>query len=311
MIPLSKKNDDLTALIPNCQSCVDEEIKKKISKAFDRSSLSYDQVAPIQRLCAEQLVAMTKEFFEKDSSIDRSLPSSILDLGTGTGYVYKLLKNLFPDASYGLNDLSPKMLENCKKNQPSDSKVVFFPGDMEKLIVPKQDLVASNLAFQWTSDLYQTIEKFYTHSRYLMFSCLLENTFAQWNDLIEKLENSHRNIRQDCSKDSSMVDCEKPIDPPHQEYGQSKKVFLPGKKYPSYDRLTVFLENLDPRHWVFQEHTFTLQFSTPKDFMVYLKALGASVSSYQPSWQVLKTLLELKTPLEVTYHVFFALLQRF
>ncbi len=83
--------------------------KNLIQKNFSRASSSYDNVAFIQRKCAAKLVSDLKKCFPN------FYPCSILDLGTGTGYIPEILFDSFPKSRFVLNDISPYMLAQVRK----------------------------------------------------------------------------------------------------------------------------------------------------------------------------------------------------
>ena len=82
-------------------------IHSTIQNNFNKASTSYDFVATIQKQAALFLVEKVLE-----SKIKR--PKTILDLGTGTGYITEFLLKSFPNSAYLLNDIADKMLEVCK-----------------------------------------------------------------------------------------------------------------------------------------------------------------------------------------------------
>ncbi|MGI2299477.1 methyltransferase domain-containing protein [Candidatus Cardinium hertigii] len=139
-----------------------ELAKAYIQRNFNRASPSYDAVASIQKKCATHLVGCLKNHFPTCH------PDTILDLGTGTGYIPEILLYSFPETKFTLNDLSSTMLDTVKKKLPS-KKVTYILGDMELQDFDFHDLITSNLALQWVDDLYKTIRKFYEKSRFLLF----------------------------------------------------------------------------------------------------------------------------------------------
>ena len=83
------------------------KLQTRIQNSFNKASQSYDIVAYVQRQAAEYLVDKLLELRIEN-------PETILDLGTGTGYVAELLIKNFPSSSYMLNDIAHEMLEVCK-----------------------------------------------------------------------------------------------------------------------------------------------------------------------------------------------------
>jgi len=140
---------------------------------FNQASETYDQVADVQKSCAQILVGMLPDV----------TPESILDLGAGTGYVVQCLAPHFPQARYSLNDLAPNMLAKASVNV----KTRLILGDMELLDFPPHDLIISNLALQWVHDLPRLLPKLWGKSKVLAFSCLLEGSFASWRALFQNL----------------------------------------------------------------------------------------------------------------------------
>ena len=81
------------------------QLKTKIKNHFNRAGNSYDKVACVQKQSAGLLVKKLQSF---DSS---SYPQTILDLGTGTGYIPEILLPHYQNSLYTLNDIAPKMIE--------------------------------------------------------------------------------------------------------------------------------------------------------------------------------------------------------
>jgi malonyl-CoA O-methyltransferase len=154
-------------------------LKKKIQERFSAASTSYDDVGSVQKECAHVLVDLltkTQPYF---------YPHSILDLGTGTGYIPDLLMPLYPKSFYTLNDLSQTMLEKAKGRFGTLPGVRFQKGDFEKTEFPRHDLVISNMAFQWAENLPSLIQRYRSQSSMLVFSCLLEGTFHEWVEILK------------------------------------------------------------------------------------------------------------------------------
>ena len=96
-----------------------DENKRKIQRRFDAASTSYEQVATVQSECAGIL---TKMLIQRIPDFN---PSSILDLGTGTGYVPESLMQKFQKSVYTLNDISPKMIEQVQLKFKGHPQVFF------------------------------------------------------------------------------------------------------------------------------------------------------------------------------------------
>jgi malonyl-CoA O-methyltransferase len=80
---------------------------KQMQTRFNRASKSYDDVACVQKDAAGFLVGKLLKY-------QNFIPQTVLDVGTGTGYIPELLLEKFPEASFYLNDIALEMLEVCK-----------------------------------------------------------------------------------------------------------------------------------------------------------------------------------------------------
>lgn len=207
-------------------------------------------------------------------------PHSILDLGTGTGYIPEILCSYFPKSKFVLNDVSPSMLAQARKrlNLTLQTKLQIkeLLGDMEKQDFGFHDLVISNLALQWTSDLNKTIKKSYENSGVFAFSCLLDGTFNEWSKIF---------------MESSLP--------------------VPTYQYPSKQELDNYLLSLNPNAYFSDLKEFTLEFSSASSFMRYLRDLGANYSTQKISPIDLKKIIKTYThKIYITYKVFFGVLSR-
>jgi len=93
--------------------------KQAIRRRFERAAVYYDIFSVVQRGMAERLV----ERIERE-------PSSILDLGCGTGYLTLLLHRRFPQAQIDAVDFAPAMIEQARARVPDAS---FLTRDIEEL----------------------------------------------------------------------------------------------------------------------------------------------------------------------------------
>lgn len=153
--------------------------KKKIQVRFNIASRSYDDVAIIQKECADLLsnnvIKQWPDFY----------PKTILDLGTGTGNLPELLLPRFPKSLYTLNDLSSDMLARAGEKLGDADIFTCQQGDIETSMFAFHDLIVSNLALQWMNDLHATLKRFYVNSNVMAFSCLLAGTFDEWEKILQ------------------------------------------------------------------------------------------------------------------------------
>lgn len=244
--------------------------KSAVKRAFDRAESTYENVATVQKQCANQLTETLR------NNYPNFIPDSILDIGTGTGFIPQLLLSQFPDSNYTLNDISTSMLNNTRKKLQNLANFHFISGDMEVIDFSDYDLIISNLAFQWANDLPKCLNKFYNKSKVFAFSCLLAGTFKEWT---EKLQ-----------KDSSPLTI---------------------NNYLSETEINTVLLNLNPKHYYFQVKEFVLVFETIVAFLKYLKCLGAHASIQTPSTSDLRNVLKNHhQEFRITYRIFFGILER-
>lgn len=244
--------------------------KQKIQQRFSLASTSYEDVSMVQREAAQFLIKFFVEVFPNFH------PTSILDLGTGTGYIPEILLPIFPSSHYTLNDISVEMLNITRKKFFSSSQFDFHLGDIENSNFLFHDLIISSFALQWVDLLNLTLQKLYFNSEVLAFSCLLKGTFGEWEEITEMHE-----------------------------------VPSAVSKYPTQDKLKEFLLSLNPAGCFFRIKDYPIAFPNIKAFIKYLKNLGASAGSKEIPLNKLKNLINTyNQELNLTYKVFFGVLKR-
>ena len=127
--------------------------KPHVQRAFDRAAESYDAHAVLQREIANRL-------FERLDYI-KLAPQRTLDLGSGTGYATRKLRERFPASALISLDIAPSMLRVAEQQLPrkpilarlfgSSSTDHFLCADAEALPLANAsiDFILSNLAIQW------------------------------------------------------------------------------------------------------------------------------------------------------------------
>ncbi len=121
--------------------------KEAIRRRFERAAAAYDIFSVVQRGMAERLIGQ----IEHD-------PSTILDLGCGTGYLTALLRARCPKAQIDAVDFAPAMIEQAKARVPDAN---FLTCDIEELELESEsyDLIASNATIQWLTEPEQTMTR--------------------------------------------------------------------------------------------------------------------------------------------------------
>ncbi len=240
--------------------------KNKITRNFNRAN--YDLVADVQKTCATKLINQLR------TNLPEFNPISILDIGTGTGYVTKKLLETFPNSSYSLNDISPNMLKLAQKNLSTFPKTKCILGDMETTDFAPHQLVIANMSLQWANDLNTLLKKLYKSSDVLAFSCLLDGTFHQWSNIFKELA-----------------------------------LPTPIRSYPTSQDLESHLLSLSPLKYFFDITEYTLEFASPEFFMQYLKNLGANYTTQKIPLSSLRKILKFhNTSFTISYKVFFAIM---
>lgn len=121
---------------------------RNVRNAFNAAANNYDAFSLLQRTITDRLVESFDQIKIK--------PTSILDLGAGTGYGSRKLKQQFKKAHIYQIDISGEMLKQSRKQSPKFfSKNHFLCADACQIPLPKNhfDLVFSSLMLQWCNDL--------------------------------------------------------------------------------------------------------------------------------------------------------------
>lgn len=241
-------------------------IKKKIQKNFSKASNTYDSVAWIQKKTAIFLVSQLRKCFPD------FYPETILDLGSGTGFIPQELLCYYDRSRYTLNDISPKMINVVSHKFKDNPLFSFCIGDFEEMPFSPYDLVISNMSLQWAENLQSIIKRFLNQSKVFTFSSLIEGSFAEWNE---------------CLLAYDLLDVI--------------------QQYPSKESIYQMIEPLSPGQVYFYDHSFKINFSNIREFTSYLKALGAcSVKKSVPPSILKEIIRKSHVNLKITYNIIFA-----
>lgn len=243
--------------------------KKRIQTHFNRASSTYESVAYVQKECAQHLVALLERYHPS------FYPTSILDIGTGTGYIPEALLPLFPQSQYYLNDLSSEMLAYAQEKLGQYTNFSFITADMDTLPLTHHQLIISNFALQWSTKLTYLLQRLYQHTDVLAFTCLLKDTFHEWSALFTQ-----------------------------------HTLPSPTYSYPTKMALNSYLKKLGPKHFYSGTQTFHVRFNSIYDFVKYLQKLGANTSSCTFSSSAFKMLRkQYHESFYTSYQVYFAILK--
>ncbi|MGR8999411.1 MAG: malonyl-ACP O-methyltransferase BioC [Gammaproteobacteria bacterium] len=120
--------------------------KTMIKRSFAAASVTYDNVAGLQRNVGKELL---------QSIGAAKLKGTLLDMGCGTGFLTgKLSANSRHETLIAL-DIALPMLQTTQVKLADKSNIIYVCADAEQLPLPEQsiDSVFSNLALQWCSNL--------------------------------------------------------------------------------------------------------------------------------------------------------------
>ncbi|WP_440116302.1 malonyl-ACP O-methyltransferase BioC [Paenibacillus sp. QZ-Y1] len=138
-----------------------------VQRQFNRSAMSYDAHAHVQRSMADQLARSLAEWKNKGFISD----PSILEIGCGTGALTQILVNEWPSAKITALDIAPEMIEVASKRLLTEQhsgvekcvvdRLRFLQADIETWVqhAPESsvDIIVSNACFQWLSDPQETL----------------------------------------------------------------------------------------------------------------------------------------------------------
>lgn len=154
--------------------------KKLIAESFSRAATSYDQVAHLQRLIGDALLA---QFPWKNALAlaDFCADNVIVDLGCGTGYFLPKLQSFSPSSILLGVDLAQGMVSYAKGKFP---QCEFVVADMDSLPLQTSScaMIYSSLAVQWSTNLESVLANAYQAllpGGVFMFSTLLDGTLTE------------------------------------------------------------------------------------------------------------------------------------
>ena len=147
--------------------------KKKVAASFSGAANSYDSASRLQRQVGEKLLSLLP---------NKSYQNTVIDLGCGTGFFAKPLLDKHVSATIIGVDISQGMLKVAKSQQGLID--LWLCADAEKIPLADNsvDMVFSNLAFQWCSQLpilAQEIARIVKPGGRLAFTSVASGTLAE------------------------------------------------------------------------------------------------------------------------------------
>lgn len=154
--------------------------RQAMRAAFEKAASSYDAAAVLQQEVANRLVDRMELMSMK--------PVSILDAGTGTGFISQLLAERYPKAKITALDIAFNMLKQSKNKrsfkQRWNRQFHYVNAEVENLPFADAslELVISGLTFQWCQDLpkvFKEIRRVLAPGGLLMFSTFGPDTLKE------------------------------------------------------------------------------------------------------------------------------------
>lgn len=122
--------------------------KRSLRSSFERAAAGYDEVAVLQRAIADRMLERL--------DVVKLVPASVLDIGSGTGYVTRALMHRYPRARMHAVDLAHAMVRQARARTRLRRWLARTPGafvcaDLERLpfAAASFDMIVSNLTLQW------------------------------------------------------------------------------------------------------------------------------------------------------------------
>lgn len=149
---------------------------QRIRDAFGSAAADYEGHADVQRVVAATLASLAR---------GQPLPPRprILEIGCGTGFLTRRLRDQFPDAELIATDLSPAMVARAAEDTTLAARFEVMDGEAPGYEGPWFDCIASSLAFQWFADLPRAVARLYGLLRpggCLMFATMAQRSFHEW-----------------------------------------------------------------------------------------------------------------------------------
>jgi malonyl-CoA O-methyltransferase len=126
---------------------------RQVAQSFSAASRSYDKAAMLQRDIRASL-------FERLDELALA-PTTVLDLGSGTGEGTRELRRRFRKATVVATDIALGMLQQSARHQPLWRKFGRVTGNAYALPFRNHsfDVVFSNLMFQWCDDIGAALDE--------------------------------------------------------------------------------------------------------------------------------------------------------
>lgn len=153
-----------------------EDRRSAIADSFGRAVTSYEDAAAPQRQAAALLADLARQ-----RPVDAR--ARILEIGCGTGILTRHIRQGWSMADLVVSDISPHMVGAAARGAMIAGQFIAMDGESPPFEGAWFDLILSNLAFQWFSDLDAAIARLAALLRpggSLIFSTMGADSFAEW-----------------------------------------------------------------------------------------------------------------------------------
>lgn len=153
--------------------------KAAIAAAFGKAAPGYEDHAAVQRIAAERLA-------ERVARLPLPPRPRVLEIGCGTGFLSRALRERIGPAEWLFTDLSPDMLARCRAalGDPADSEFRIVDGEAPDIDGPF-DLIVSSLALQWFRDPAAALARWaglLAPGGRIAFATLAADSFREWRE---------------------------------------------------------------------------------------------------------------------------------
>jgi malonyl-CoA O-methyltransferase len=160
--------------------------KRRVRLSFERAAQTYDKTAVLQKHIADELINRL--------DIIKIRPTTIIDVGCGTGYALRRLQKCYPKAAVIGLDIAPTMLRRGRRRLRWFRSQPLIAGDAEHCPLKDRsiDMIFCNVTLQWC-DLDIALAEF---SRVLKPGGLLMfSTFGP--DTLKEIRHAWRQVDDD------------------------------------------------------------------------------------------------------------------
>ena len=176
------------------------DVKRRIASNFSRAAGSYDRAATLQRRVAARVMELLPEY---------APVTTVLDMGTGTGYQCAALCEKYSRASVVGMDMAMGMLDYARGQNRENSRIHWCSGDIEALPFADEsfDLVCSSLAIQWCSleGVLGEVSRVLKPGGYFVFSTLAENSLFELDTAWRAIKENSRVNQFDAFESQAKV----------------------------------------------------------------------------------------------------------